>query len=151
MNIILYQPDIALNVGAIIRLCACVNINLHIIEPCGFPFDLKKIKKSSLDYIEKVTMTRHSSWHKFILYTQKSPGKIHLLSTKSKDPYYNSTFNKEDYLLFGSESSGVNKEVLENCNSFLKIPLKEGCRSLNLVTAISIVIGEALRQTGYNE
>lgn len=152
MNIVLYHPDIALNVGAIIRLCACFDAKLHIIEPCGFPFDKKKIKQSALDYIDKITIERHNSWPSFIKYYQYNNSnlnysKLILLSTKAQQSYYDTTYNHNDYLIFGSESGGVSQEVWQDINLACKIPMNSQCRSLNLATSVAIVMGEFLRQT----
>lgn len=147
MNIVLYQPDIALNVGSIIRLCACFDAKLHIVEPCGFPFDDKKIKRAALDYIDKIVIKRHASWMSFVKYYHAdSIGNIYLFSTKAEKNYYDASYNENDYLIFGSESRGVGQEVWDNVNNAYKIPIKNGCRSLNLSTSVAIIMGEVVRQ-----
>ena len=117
MNIVLYQPDIALNVGAIIRLVACFNSNLHIVEPCGFPFDIKKIKQSSLDYIDHVNITRYSNWDHF-LEKKNDHAKLLLLSTKASKYYHQISFSKNDYIIFGSESRGASEEVWKKIDDY---------------------------------
>jgi len=149
MNVVLYQPDIALNVGAIIRLSACLNVKLHIIEPCGFPFDMKKVRQAAMDYIDKVELIRHFSWAAFIDYKKKNVSTLYLLSTKADQIYSEVSFKEEDYLIFGRESAGASKEVWETIDHALKIPLKPDCRSLNLASSVALVLGEALRQTSY--
>ncbi len=148
-NIVLFQPDIALNVGAAIRLSACFSCKLHIIEPCGFPYDVKKIKQAALDYLDKVEIIRHTSFAAFLDYVKNNPGNISLLTTKTEQPYYEHSFKPGDYLLFGSESAGVNREVREKISNHLKIPLNSECRSLNLSTSIALILGEALRQNKF--
>jgi tRNA (cytidine/uridine-2'-O-)-methyltransferase len=148
VQLALYQPDIALNVGASIRLCACLNADLHIIEPCGFPWDEKKIKRSALDYIEHLNLYRHSSWEKFIDQNQGS-SRIILLTTKAKIAYTEFAFKQNDIILMGRESAGVPEEVHEVIGHKVIIPMKKECRSLNVVNSAAMVLGEALRQTGF--
>jgi tRNA (cytidine/uridine-2'-O-)-methyltransferase len=147
MNIVLFQPDIALNVGACIRFCACLDIHLHIIEPCGFPFDLKKIKASSLDYINHVKLTRHQSFESFKTYKEQNPGKLYLFTTKTNKSFYEAKFQKNDYLLYGNESQGAPKQIHDYANDSLTIKMNSKTRSLNLVTSIAMTASEAIRQT----
>ena len=149
MNVVLYQPDIALNVGAIIRLCACLDVRLHIVEPCGFPFDMKKVRQSALDYIDKIELIRHVDWEAFTDFHKKHKGTLYLLSTKADVSYSQAFFKEDDYLIFGRESSGAGKEVWSYIDKALKIPLRKDCRSLNLASSVAIVLGESLRQTSY--
>jgi len=145
MNIVLYQPDIALNVGAIIRLCACFDAKLHLIEPCGFPFNIQKIKRSAMDYIDKITLKKHMSWESFIEFHTTQSGNLYLFSTKATKNYYETQYSHNDYLIFGSESNGVSKEVWNYIHDAFKIPLKNSCRSLNLSTSVAIIMGEFIR------
>ena len=149
MNIVLYQPEIALNLGAIIRLSACLNCNLHVIEPCGFPFNVRKIRESALDYFDKLSLTRHDSWQSFVVNTPLSAGKKYLLTTKASDNYYEAKYEKNSYLIFGSESRGVGQEVVDACDKSYKIEMNSECRSLNLATSVAMVAGEAIRQVKY--
>ena len=122
-NIALYQPDIPQNTAAIIRLCACFGATLEIIEPCGFHFDDKRLKKIAMDYLEKSKIIRYQSYEKFL--QEKKNSRIILMTTKAKKNYYNFKFKKKDTLLFGRESQGVPKIVHNNCYQSLKIPLKK--------------------------
>ena len=146
MNIVLYQPDIALNLGATIRLCACLDIELHIIEPCGFPFNPKKIKQSALDYIDKIELIRHNSWQDFLKYKESHLGKLILFSTKASKNYYQIEYKKNDFLLFGSESKGVPADIWSDIDGSVTIPISKNTRSLNLVTSISLALGYAISQ-----
>jgi tRNA (cytidine/uridine-2'-O-)-methyltransferase len=143
-NIALYQPDIPQNAAAIIRLCSCFDTTLEIIEPCGFHIDDKRIKRISMDYLNKIRIITHKSYDKFLL--NKKNSRVILMTTKAKKNYYNFKFTKHDTLLFGRESEGVPKEVHVNAYERLKIPLKKNLRSLNIGMAVAITLSEALRQ-----
>lgn len=145
ISIALYQPDIPQNVGAMIRLTACLGIDLHIIEPCGFPWDDRKIRQSAMDYKDGAILTRHSSWQAFKDFA--SPRRIILMTTKSDLTYINYRFQSGDILLAGRESSGVPENVHEQVDARITIPLKPGMRSLNIAVASAMVTAEALRQT----
>lgn len=146
-NIALFQPDIPQNTAAIIRLCACLNATLEIIEPCGFQFNEKKLKSIYMDYYEKCKIIRHLSFEDFI--ETKNNKRIILLTTKAKKIYYNFQFKRDDTILFGRESAGVPDSVHKIVNERLKIPISKDTRSLNVVTSVSIVLSEALRQNNY--
>lgn len=141
----LYQPDIPQNVGAAMRLAACLGAGLHIIEPCGFPWDARKIKQAGMDYMTLVKYTRHESWQKFRHETTER--RIVLMTTKSASPYTDFKFGPSDILLAGRESAGVPGEIHESADARLCIPMREGLRSLNIVNAAAMILGEALRQT----
>ena len=147
-NIALFQPDIPQNTAATIRLCACLNVTLEIIEPCGFQFNEKKLKSIYMDYYEKCKIIRHLSFEDFI--ETKNNKRIILLTTKAKKIYYNFQFKRDDTILFGRESAGVPDSVHKIVNERLKIPISKNTRSLNVVTAVSIVLSEALRQNNYS-
>lgn len=148
MIIALFEPDIPQNTGSMIRLAACMNVPLHIIEPCGFPFDDKKIRRVALDYYDAATIVRHLSWHHFLDFCQTPPKKrLLLLSSHAATPYTEFTFAPEDILLLGRESSGVPTHVRDTADARLTIPMRPGLRSLNVALAASMVLGEALRQT----
>ena len=147
INIALFQPDIPQNTAATIRLCACLSSTLEIIEPCGFQFDEKRLKSIYMYYYKNCKIIRHQSFDDFI--KTKENKRIILLTTKAKKNYYNFDFKKGDTILFGRESAGVPDSVHKIANTRLKIPISKNTRSLNVVTSISIVLSEALRQNNY--
>jgi tRNA (cytidine/uridine-2'-O-)-methyltransferase len=145
-RIALYQPDIPQNAGAAMRLCACMGTGLDIIEPCGFLWQDRKIKQSGMDYVDGVDLIRHRSWEKFrAAYDGKR--RVVLLTTKAAMPYTDFSFRDSDIIMAGQESSGVPDEIHDIVDARLVIPMREGLRSLNIVNAVSMVLGEALRQT----
>ena len=147
MKVLLYQPDIAGNVGTIIRMCACLGLDLDIIEPCGFPFSREKIRKSGLDYIDKVNITRYSSFEE---YKQANNNyRIVLLTTKASTNYLKFQFEENDILMVGRESAGVPDEVHKSVNERIIIEMKNDARCLNVAMSLAIVTGEAIRQTSY--
>lgn len=146
MHIALYQPDIPQNVGAAMRLCACLGLTLDIIEPCGFPWDPRKIRQSGMDYIEQVELNRHDSWKSFLsAYPEK---RLVLMTTKSSLPYTDFIFDKNDILIAGRESAGVPIDIHQSIESRVTIPMAGNTRSLNIINATAMITGEALRQTG---
>ena len=147
MRIALYQPDIPQNTGNIFRLGACLGISVDIIEPTGFIFDDKKFKRSAMDYINHIDFKRHIDWKHFYNWAQKSKFRLILMTTKSKQSFYNFEFHSSDILLFGRESAGVPNNVHEIVDQRLTIPMKEGVRSINLSSSVALVLGEGLRQT----
>jgi len=147
MRIALYQPDIPQNTGNIFRLGACLGISVDIIEPTGFIFDHKKFKRSAMDYINHIDFKRHIDWKHFYNWAQKSKFRLILMTTKSKQSFYNFEFHSSDILLFGRESAGVPNNVHEIVDQRLTIPMKEGVRSINLSSSVALVLGEGLRQT----
>ena len=143
-NIALYQPDIPQNTAAIIRLCACFDATLEIIEPCGFQLDDKRLKRVAMDYIDKNKIIIYGSYENFL--KKKKDSRIILMTTKAKIKYNNFRFKRKDTLLFGRESQGVPREVHNDSYENLKIPLKKNSRSLNIGMAVAITLAEALRQ-----
>ena len=143
-NIALYQPDIPQNTATIIRLCSCFDTTLEIIEPCGFHFDDKRLKKVAMDYLDKSKIITYQSYENFLI--KKKNSRVILMSTKAKKNYNNFKFKPKDTLLFGRESEGVPKIVHKNSYQRLKIPLKKNIRSLNISMAVAITLSEALRQ-----
>lgn len=143
-SIALYQPDIPQNVGAAIRLAACLGVELHIIEPCGFPWDERKIRQSAMDYIDQLSLLRHSSWESFLGAIKGR--RLALLTTKSTQSYYDFNFENGDILLLGRESAGVPEMVHNMVQARLTIPMAGKARSLNVINAASMVLGEAMRQ-----
>lgn len=146
MKIAMYQPDIPQNVGAMMRLCACLNVGLEVIEPCGFPWDARKIRQSAMDYYDAANITRHSSWSTF-MESQAPEARIILMTTKADMGYTDFEFREDDILLAGRESSGVPEDIHNAAHARLAIPMQGGLRSLNIVNATSMILGEALRQT----
>ncbi len=146
MDIALFEPDIPQNTGSLMRLCACLGVRLHIIEPCGFLLDDKQLKRVAMDYGIITDLQRHISWTKFLENIGKNR-RIILLTTKAQDIYTDFSFEKNDILLLGRESSGVPDHVVQATHSQIKIPMHPDTRSLNVALAASMVLGEALRQT----
>jgi tRNA (cytidine/uridine-2'-O-)-methyltransferase len=146
MHIALYQPDIPQNLGSILRLCACLGVTCHVIEPCGFPVDDKKVRRAGMDYMEFVDWKRHASWEVFQAYRTQAGLRLILLTTKTNQPYTGVTYNDNDVVLMGRESAGVPAEVAEACELRVTIPMKGKARSLNVALASAIVLGEAARQ-----
>ena len=142
--IALYQPDIPQNTAAIIRLCACFDTTLEIIEPCGFHLDDKRLKRVAMDYMDKSKIVIYKSYEYFL--KKKKNSRVILMTTKAKKKYNNFRFKKKDTLLFGRESEGVPKVVHDQSYENLKIPLKKNSRSLNIGMAVAITLAEALRQ-----
>lgn len=146
LSLALYQPDIPQNVGAAMRLCACLGVGLDLIEPFGFPWDERKIRQSGMDYIDLVKYTRHESWNKF--HTQKQ-GRLVLMTTKGALTYSDFRFQDSDILLAGRESAGVPEDIHAAADARIYIPMKAEARSLNVINAAAMILGEASRQTGF--
>ena len=147
MKIVLYQPDIAQNLGAAMRLCACFDISLAVIEPCGFPLTAKALRRTAMDYATKVDLIRYASWDQFVKQQNQDGGRIVLLSTKASTPITEFRFRADDILLFGRESAGVPENIHKASDARIHIPICPGTRSLNLVSSASIAVFEGLRQT----
>ncbi len=145
MKVVLYQPDIAGNVGNIIRTCVCFDCELHIIKPCGFPFDFQRVKKSALDYIHYAKIFTHDSFEEFFEseIIQKN-SRIILASTKGSVDYRKFLFEKDDFLMFGKESAGVPKEVFDKVDERVFIPMKNDMRSLNVAVSCAIILAKSL-------
>lgn len=145
MRLATYQPDIAPNLGSMIRLCACFGVSLDIIEPCGFPLSLKALRRTAMDYADITDMVRHDSWEVF----QKCRpiGRLILLTTKAEDTLWDFKFKTTDILIMGRESAGVPKEVYNACDAHIKLPMFGQARSLNVAMTAGMAISEALRQT----
>jgi tRNA (cytidine/uridine-2'-O-)-methyltransferase len=144
MRLAIYQPEIPGNLGAMLRLSACFGVAVDIIEPCGFAFSDKKMKRAGMDYIDHVVLTRHVDWAAFRVV---QTGRVLLLSSKAKTRVHDFAFATDDILLFGQESAGVPDDVRDDCDAALRIPLGIHVRSLNVSVAAGIALGEALRQT----
>ncbi|MEO8141070.1 MAG: TrmH family RNA methyltransferase [Sphingomicrobium sp.] len=144
MRIALYQPEIAQNVGAVLRLGACFGVAVDLIEPMGFAWDDKRVRRTAMDYIDAVEVVRHTDFDAF---RGVSAARLILLTTKGDHSPYDFAFAADDILLFGKESAGVPAEVGAQCDASLRIPIRGNVRSLNLATAAALALGEALRQT----
>ena len=145
MRLALHQPDQAGNVGAILRLAACLGVPVDIVEPCGFPFSDRALKRAGMDYAEMAAVTRHSGWAAF---EARLTGRLVLFTTAAALTLAEARFERGDTLLFGSESRGAPAEVHERADLRVRIPQAAGTRSLNLAVAAGIGLAEALRQTG---
>jgi tRNA (cytidine/uridine-2'-O-)-methyltransferase len=150
MRIALYQPDIPQNTGTVLRLCACLGIEAHIIEPTGFPSSDRAFRRAGMDYLEAVALTRHASWRDFEIWRQLRPCRLILFTTKATLSYLDFSFADDDVLLFGRESAGVTEAVHSAADARLLIPMRPGMRSLNVAIAAALAAGEALRQTRDN-
>lgn len=146
MRLALYQPDIPQNAGAILRLAACLGLAVDIIGPTGFLWDEPRMRRVGMDYRDLATVTHHDSWNAFL--SGREAGRLLLLSTRGTDTPYAFRFEPTDILLLGRESAGVPDDVHATADARLRLPIREGTRSLNVVTAAALVAGEALRQTG---
>ena len=149
MRIALFEPDIPQNTGNILRLGACLGIEIDIIEPTGYLLDDKKFKRSAMDYIKFVKYKRHIDWDSFFSWSKKNFYRIILLTTKSNKKYTDYVFQKNDILLFGRESAGVPEFVHNTANEKLTIPMVKGLRSINVSSSVAIIVGEACRQLNH--
>jgi tRNA (cytidine/uridine-2'-O-)-methyltransferase len=147
INIVLYKPDIPQNTAAIVRLSACLNLKIHIIEPCGFNLDDSRFIRVAMDYIKLSQIIRYPDFESFI--KKNSKFRIILMTTKSKKNYHQFKFKKDDFLLFGRESAGVPDEIHKRIIDRLKVPLSGKARSLNVAMTVAIVASEALKQNNF--
>ncbi|MET0547301.1 MAG: tRNA (cytidine(34)-2'-O)-methyltransferase [Caulobacterales bacterium] len=148
MRLVLYQPDIPQNLGAIIRLGACLDLPIEVVEPCGFPLTDAKAKRAALDYGETAALNRHASWGEFLASGARKEGRLVLFSTKATALLQDFAFERNDLLMFGRESAGVPADVANRADALVRIPLKPGSRSLNVAMSAGIAAFEAMRQTG---
>lgn len=146
MRIALFEPEIAGNVGTVLRLGACFGVAVDLIEPMGFEWDDRRVRRAAMDYIDHVTIARHADFDAFRVTT--GARRLVLFTTKAAQSIYDFRFQPDDVLLFGKESAGVPSSVAEVCGARLRIPIRAEVRSLNLATAASLALGEGLRQTG---
>jgi len=145
MRIALHQPDIAGNVGTILRLAACLGVAVDIIEPCGFAFSERALKRAGMDYAGVAEIVRHADWAAF---EANVSGRIVLLSTRADVALGRARFEATDMILVGSEGAGVPEAVHQRADLRVRIPMRPGFRSLNVAVSAGIALGEALRQTG---
>jgi tRNA (cytidine/uridine-2'-O-)-methyltransferase len=144
MHIALYKPDIPQNTASIIRLGACLNLKIHIIEPCGFSLHDSRFKRVVMDYIGFSKIFRYQDYDDFFNKNKKK--RIILMTTKAKKHYHKFKFKKDDILLFGRESAGVPNNLHKTIKDKIKIPMNKKTRSLNVAMSVAIVSAEALRQ-----
>lgn len=146
MRLALYQPDMPPNVGTLLRLAACLDVAVDVIEPCGFPYDDRRVRRAALDYLAHAEIAQHRSWEAFRV--AGLPGRLVLLTTRGEVPYVDFRFAATDTLMVGRESAGVPDDVAAAVDARVVIPMRAGMRSLNVAVAAAMVLGEALRQTG---
>lgn len=146
MQIALYQPDIPQNLGAILRLSACMQIKVHVIEPCGFILSDAKLKRAGMDYIERAQWQRHASWQHFLDYKNGHGYRLLLAETDGTTSLYETIFSSNDIIVFGSESHGTPREHYALMDAVITIPMQSEARSLNLAMSAAICVGEAYRQ-----
>jgi tRNA (cytidine/uridine-2'-O-)-methyltransferase len=146
MRLALYEPDIPQNAGALLRLGACLGVAVDIIEPCGFLWSDRHLKRAGMDYLAQVEVSRHGSWAEFL--ARRPAGRLLLLTTQADMPYHRFAFRGDDTLLLGRESAGAPECVHRAADARLRVPMLPGRRSLNVTLAAALVLGEGLRQTG---
>ncbi|MFQ5985650.1 MAG: tRNA (cytidine(34)-2'-O)-methyltransferase [Alphaproteobacteria bacterium] len=150
MRLALFEPDIPQNTGTLLRLAACLDVDVDIIEPCGFVMSDRRLKRAGLDYLDRVRLTRHRSWAAYLMARAQGSrsGRLVVLTTRASEPYTAFAFRRDDTLLVGRESGGVPEHVHAAADARVVIPMVKGLRSLNVAVAGAMVLGEALRQTG---
>lgn len=148
MRLALYQPDIPQNLGAAIRLAACLGVSLDVIEPCGFPLTDAAIKRAALDYGEKARVVRHASLAAFCTAAERKGGRLVLVETDGAARFQDFAFSTGDTLVLGRESAGSPGELYAAAQASVRVPMLAGLRSLNVVVAGTVVLTEAMRQTG---
>ena len=146
MRIALFEPEIAGNVGAVLRLGACLGVAVDLIEPMGFVWDDARVRRTAMDYIDHVEIARHTGFAAFRAALGQS--RLVLFTTKAEQSLYDFAFRPGDVLLFGKESAGVPAAVAEVCDAKVRIPIRAEVRSMNLASAAALALGEGLRQTG---
>ena len=145
MRIALFEPEIAGNVGAVLRLGACLGVAVDLIEPMGFAWDDRRVRRTAMDYIDHVDVARHADFDAF---RKARPERLVLFTTKGSEKLHDFRFEDDDILIFGKESGGVPPQVAERCDARVRIPLRSEVRSFNLASSATLALGEALRQTG---
>ncbi|MGY4154449.1 tRNA (cytidine/uridine-2'-O-)-methyltransferase [Bradyrhizobium sp. USDA 4461] len=148
MQIALFQPDIPQNTGTILRLCACLDVSAHIIEPAGFDTSDRNFRRAGMDYLDHVRLKRHDSWSKFEEWRAAAGCRLVLFTTKAAKSYLDFAYAPSDVLLFGRETAGVTDAVVAAADARLVIPIRPTMRSLNVAVTAAMAVGEALRQTG---
>ncbi len=148
-RLVLYQPDIPHNTGAILRFAACLGLPVDLIEPAGFDLSDRGMKRAGMDYLERAVLHRHLSFAAFDDFRKAGQRRMVLLTTKAAQSYLDFDYHADDCLLFGRESAGVPEAVHDAADHRLTVPMREGFRSLNLAMTVAMIAGEALRQTGW--
>lgn len=147
VDLALYQPDIANNTGTLIRLGACLGTTIHLIHPTGFPFSAKALARAGMDYVDHAAVQEHVSWSAFNQWRQEQGRRLVLLTTRAETSAYAVDYSSTDILMVGRESAGVPDAVAEACDQLVRIPMRDGLRSINVALAATLVLGEAKRQT----
>lgn len=147
MRIALYEPDIPQNAGTILRLAACLGAEAHIIEPAGFPVSDRAFRRAGMDYLDRVSITRHPNWDAFNEWRRHAGARLILFTTRASISYLDHQYRRDDVLMFGRESAGVPDHVHDAADARLVIPIRPGLRSLNVAVACAMALGEAMRQT----
>ena len=146
MQLALYQPDIPQNAGTILRLCACLGVTAHIIEPTGFPASDRAFRRAGMDYLDQVEIIRHIGWQDFEAFRRSEGLRLVLASTKAATRYTEFAYTKDDIVLLGRESAGVPEDVHNAADARIIIPMRESLRSINVAVTAAMIMGEALRQ-----
>ncbi|HVX98976.1 MAG TPA: tRNA (cytidine(34)-2'-O)-methyltransferase [Pseudorhodoplanes sp.] len=148
VRIALLEPDIPQNTGTILRLCACLGVEAHLVEPAGFPITDRAFRRAGMDYLDRVSLVRHGSWAAFDEWRRAQALRLVLFTTRAEGSYLDHRFGPRDILLFGRESAGVPQSVHAAADARVTIPMREGLRSINVAMAVAMATGEAIRQTG---
>ncbi len=146
VEIALFEPDIPQNTAAVLRTAACLGVAAHVIEPCGFVFGDARFRRAGMDYLDRLSLTRHDSWARFQAARAGAPGRLILWTTRGDTRLPDFRFRADDMLLFGRESAGVPDEVHAAADRRVRIPLVPGTRSLNLAASAAMVLAQALGQ-----
>jgi len=144
MRLALYQPDIAPNAGTLMRLAACLGIAVDLIEPAGFLLSDARFRRAGMDYLDQLTLVRHVSWEAF---QAARTGRLVLLTTRGQTPHHKVEYREDDVLMVGRESAGVPESVHDAADLRVRVPMRQGLRSINVALAGTLVLGEAMRQT----
>jgi tRNA (cytidine/uridine-2'-O-)-methyltransferase len=146
LRLALYQPDIPQNTGTMLRMAACLGVSVEIIEPAGFDVSDRHLRRSGLDYLDHVAITRHRSWEAFAAWRRETGARLVLATTRGALPYTDLAFRRGDCILVGRESAGVPEVVHAAADARVVVPIREGMRSLNVAVAAAMILGEGLRQ-----
>ncbi len=147
LSLALYQPDIPQNAGTMLRACACLGVSAEIIEPAGFPVTDRHFRRSGMDYLDHVAITRHASWAAFEKWRASTGRRLALLTTRGATAYTDFAFRPDDIIMVGRESAGVPEAAHAAADARIVIPIRAGLRSLNVAVAACMALGEALRQS----
>jgi len=147
IRVALFEPDIPQNTGTILRLCACLGIEAHLIEPAGFPVSDRAFRRAGMDYLDHVALQRHPSWDAFEAWRRAEGLRLALFTTRGSQPYLAHRYRADEILLFGRESAGVPDTVHRAADARLLIPIRPQLRSINVAMAVAMAVGEAIRQT----